>query len=68
MGLAGRPGSWTLAVFHNEVDNGLVQSGPGDLNPNGNRYYVAAGTRRATRRRADDRPAAAPELAAQRLR
>lgn len=39
--------SWTLAAFHNEIDNGLVQSGPGDLNPNGNRYYVAAGTRRS---------------------
>jgi iron complex outermembrane receptor protein len=38
--------SGTLALFHSEVDNGLVQSGPGDLNPNGNRYYVAAGTRR----------------------
>lgn len=39
--------SVTLAVFHNEVSNGLVQSGPADLNPNGNRYYVEAGTRRS---------------------
>ena len=39
--------SLTLAVFHNEVSNGLVQSGPADLNPNGNRYYVEAGTRRS---------------------
>ena len=38
--------SWAVALFHNEIDNGLVQSGAGDLNPNGNRYYVAAGTRR----------------------
>ena len=37
----------TLAVFQNEVDNALVQSGQGDLNPNGNRYYVAAGSRRS---------------------
>jgi iron complex outermembrane receptor protein len=39
--------SWTVALFHNEIDNGLVQSGAGDFNPNGNRYFVAAGTRRA---------------------
>jgi iron complex outermembrane receptor protein len=39
--------SWAVAAFHNAIENGLVQSGPGDLNPNGNRYYVAAGTRRA---------------------
>jgi iron complex outermembrane receptor protein len=38
--------SWAVALFHNEIDNGLVQSGVGDLNVNGNRYYVAAGTRR----------------------
>jgi iron complex outermembrane receptor protein len=38
--------SWAMAAFHNAVENGLVQSGSGDLNPNGNRYYVAAGTRR----------------------
>jgi len=39
--------SWALAVFHNEIDNALVQSGAGDFNPNGNRYYIAAGTRRS---------------------
>lgn len=39
--------SWAVALFHNEIENGLVQSGVGDLNPNGNRYYVAAGTRQA---------------------
>jgi outer membrane receptor protein involved in Fe transport len=38
--------SWTLAAYHNQVDNGLVQSGPADFNPNGNRYYSEAGTRR----------------------
>ncbi|MCC7178549.1 MAG: TonB-dependent receptor [Acidobacteria bacterium] len=39
--------SWALAVFHNEIDNALVQSGAGDFNPNGNRYFIAAGTRRS---------------------
>lgn len=39
--------SWAAAVFHNDVDNALVQSGANDLNANGNRYYVAAGTRRS---------------------
>lgn len=39
--------TWAAAVFHNDVDNALVQSGANDLNPNGNRYYVAAGTRRS---------------------
>lgn len=38
---------FTFAVFQNEVDNALVQSGAGDLNPNGNRFYVAAGARRS---------------------
>jgi len=41
-----RRATWAVALFHNEIDNGLVPSGVGDLNPNGNRYYVAAGTRR----------------------
>lgn len=45
--LADQRASLTLAVFHNEVSNGLVQSGPADLNPNGNRYFVEAGTRRS---------------------
>lgn len=39
--------TWAAAVFHNDVDNALVQSGANDLNPNGSRYYVAAGTRRS---------------------
>lgn len=38
---------FTFAVFQNSVDNALVQSGQGDLNPNGNRYYIAAGSRRS---------------------
>lgn len=42
-----RRASWALAVFHNEIDNALVQSGAGDFNPNGNRYFIAAGTRRS---------------------
>lgn len=39
--------TWAAALFHNDVDNALVQSGANDLNPNGSRYYVAAGTRRS---------------------
>ena len=39
--------AFTLALFKNQVENGLVQSGPTDLNPNGTRYYVEAGTRRS---------------------
>jgi iron complex outermembrane recepter protein len=39
--------SATVSLFHNEVDNALVQSGVGDFNPNGVRYFVAAGTRRS---------------------
>lgn len=39
--------SWTVSLFHNEISNALVQSGPADLNPNGNRYFVEAGTRRS---------------------
>ena len=45
--LPDRQAAITLSVFHNEVSNGLVQSGPADLNPNGNRYFVEAGTRRS---------------------
>ena len=45
--LANRRASLTLSVFRNEVSNGLVQSGPADLNANGNRYFVEAGTRRS---------------------
>lgn len=39
--------AFTLALFKNQIENGLVQSGPTDLNPNGTRYYVEAGTRRS---------------------
>lgn len=46
--LPGRRSSMTLSLFKNDVSNGLVQSGPADLNPNGNRYFVEAGTRRST--------------------
>lgn len=42
-----RATSLTLSVFHNEISNGLVQSGPADLNANGNRYFLEAGTRRS---------------------
>jgi iron complex outermembrane receptor protein len=45
--LADRRASLTLSVFDNEVSNGLVQSGPADLNPNGNRYFIEAGTRQS---------------------
>lgn len=37
----------TFAVFQNQIDNALVQSDIGLLNPNRQRFYVAAGTRRA---------------------
>ena len=43
----GRRASWSLSWFRNQIDNALVQSGPADLNPNGNRYFVEAGTRRS---------------------
>lgn len=36
-----------LALFNNSVDNSLVQSDVNVLNPRGNRFYVAAGTRRS---------------------
>lgn len=39
--------STTLSLFENRVENALVQTGVNDLNPNGNRYYVESGTRRA---------------------
>ena len=45
--LPNRRVSMALAFFHNELDNTLVQSGPLDLNPNGNRYFVQVGARRA---------------------
>jgi iron complex outermembrane recepter protein len=39
--------SATLALFRNEISNALVQSGTNDFNPNGQRYYVEAGSRQA---------------------
>lgn len=45
--LLGRKVSAVVSLFHNEVDNALVQSGAGDFNPNGVRYYVAVGSRRS---------------------
>ena len=39
--------SATVSLFHNKVDNALVQSGASDFNPNGVRYFAAAGTRRS---------------------
>lgn len=40
---------YTIAasVFHTDIGNALVQSGASDLNPNGNRYFVAVGARRS---------------------
>lgn len=38
--------STTLSFFRNGINNGLVQSAATDLNPNGIRYYMEAGTRR----------------------
>jgi iron complex outermembrane recepter protein len=42
-----RRASATLSFFKNEVSNALVQTGLTDVNRNGNRYYVEAGTRRS---------------------
>jgi iron complex outermembrane receptor protein len=36
-----------FAVFHNQIENALVQSEINVLNPRGNRFYVPAGTRRS---------------------
>ncbi len=36
----------TFALFQNQVDNALVQSDIGVLNPNNNRFYIPSGTRR----------------------
>jgi outer membrane receptor protein involved in Fe transport len=44
---ADRRYSVAASVFHNDIGNALVQSGASDLNPNGNRYFVAVGTRRS---------------------
>lgn len=45
--LLSRRASATLSFFKNEVSNALVQTGITDVNKNGNRYYVEAGTRRS---------------------
>lgn len=42
-----RRASTTLSFFKNQVSNALVQTGITDVNRNGNRYYVEAGTRRS---------------------
>lgn len=36
-----------FALFQNQIENALVQSDVNVLNPRGNRFYAAAGTRRA---------------------
>jgi iron complex outermembrane receptor protein len=45
--LPNRKMSLTLALFDARINNALVQSGPGDLNLNGIRYFAEAGTRRS---------------------
>ena len=45
--LLNRRVSLTLAAFQNQIDNALVQSDPSELNPNAQRYFIPAGTRRA---------------------
>lgn len=44
--LPNRRASATLSFFKNGIDNALVQTGVNDVNVNGVRYYVEAGTRR----------------------
>jgi iron complex outermembrane receptor protein len=44
--LPNRRASATLSFFRNGIDNALVQTGVNDVNVNGVRYYVEAGTRR----------------------
>ncbi len=39
--------SINFALFQNQIENSLVQSDTGVLNPVGNRFYVPAGTRRS---------------------
>lgn len=45
--LPGRRMSVQFALFKNYISNALVQTGTNDLNVNGNRYYLQAGSRRA---------------------
>jgi iron complex outermembrane receptor protein len=45
--LLNRRVSLTLAAFQNQIENALVQTDIGVLNPLGQRYYVPAGTRRS---------------------
>lgn len=45
--LLSRRASATLSFFKNEVSNALVQTGLTEVNRNGNRFYVEAGTRRS---------------------
>ena len=37
----------TFALFQNQIENALVQTDVGIVNPNNNRFYVPAGTRRS---------------------
>jgi iron complex outermembrane receptor protein len=45
--LLNRRVSLTLAAFQNQIENALVQSDLSVLNPNGQRFWVPAGTRRS---------------------
>jgi iron complex outermembrane recepter protein len=45
--LLNRRVSVAASLFHNQVDNALVQSDSGVLNSNNLRYYIPAGTRRS---------------------
>lgn len=45
--LPSRRGAAALSYFHTGIDNALVQTGINDVNVNGVRYYIAAGTRRS---------------------
>ena len=41
--------AFTVSVFRTELDNVLTQSGPAELNVNGNRYYTQTGGGRLTK-------------------
>ena len=45
--LLNRRVSLALSLFQNQVENALVQSDVSVVNPNGQRYYIPAGTRRS---------------------